>query len=152
VSLPNKPLDNIVEANITRESGDPLRELGAAMVFVLSADKKPLDMCSEARARKLLDSGKAAVFRTYPFIIIMKDVWRHSVNVRPYRLKIDPGSKITGMAILDDRGKVVFALHLHLRGSGAVAEAERRDTEGRALITGHLPKGKASYRLLPHTE
>ncbi len=33
------------------------------MVFVLDADKKPLDMCHPARARPLLRNGKAAVYR-----------------------------------------------------------------------------------------
>lgn len=42
------------------------------MVFVLDSNRKPLDPCHPARARKLLKAGKAAVFRRYPFTIILK--------------------------------------------------------------------------------
>lgn len=42
------------------------------MVFVLDANKKPLSPCHEAVARKLLKQGKAAIFKRYPFTIILK--------------------------------------------------------------------------------
>ncbi len=38
-------------------------------VFVLDKNKKPLDPCHPARARKLLRDGRARVFRRYPFIV-----------------------------------------------------------------------------------
>ena len=43
-------------------------------VFVLDTEKRPLSPCHPARARKLLTEGKAAVFRRYPFTIILKRV------------------------------------------------------------------------------
>ena len=42
------------------------------MVFVIDANKNPLDMCHPAKARKLLRDGRAAVYRKEPFTIILK--------------------------------------------------------------------------------
>ncbi len=42
------------------------------MVFVLDTNKRPLAPCHEAVARKLLKQGKAAIYRRFPFTIILK--------------------------------------------------------------------------------
>ena len=85
-------------------------------VFVLDTNKQPLQPCYPARARQLLKRGQAAVYRRYPFTIILKREVAHLDN-QPLRLKIDPGSKTTGFAILnDDTGDVVFAAELQHRG------------------------------------
>jgi KaiC/GvpD/RAD55 family RecA-like ATPase len=42
-------------------------------VFVLDSRKKHLNPTHPARARKLLKMGKAAVFKRYPFTIILKE-------------------------------------------------------------------------------
>jgi 5-methylcytosine-specific restriction endonuclease McrA len=86
-------------------------------VFVLSHDRQPLDPCHPARARELLDTGKAAVFRRYPFTIILKERMRSASTVHDHRLKIDPGSKTTGIAIVQaGTNRVVFAAELSHRG------------------------------------
>ena len=41
-------------------------------VFVLGSTKQPLMPCHPARARELLQKGKAAVYRMQPFTIILK--------------------------------------------------------------------------------
>ena len=41
-------------------------------VLVLDTNRQPLAPCHPARARELLKSGKAAVFRKFPFTIILK--------------------------------------------------------------------------------
>ena len=67
-------------------------------VFVLNPDKTPLMPCTAKRARKMLEAGRAAVFRRYPFTIILKsEAGRQS---QPLTLKLDPGSKTTGMALV----------------------------------------------------
>ena len=71
------------------------------MVFVIDADKKPLDMCHPAKARKLLRGGKAAIYRKEPFTIILKKEAEEPAH-KDYRLKIDYGSRHTGLAILKD--------------------------------------------------
>jgi hypothetical protein len=77
-------------------------------VFVLNHDKKPLSPCKPERARKLLEAGRAAVYRIYPFTLIMNG----QVDAGPspeFVLKFDPGSKTTGIAIVrnDKEGPVV---------------------------------------------
>lgn len=74
-------------------------------VFVLDSSKKPLNPTHPARARKLLKSGKAAVFKRYPFTIIMKKEVAEPNN-QELRIKIDPGAKTSGIAIL--RNEVVL--------------------------------------------
>lgn len=71
------------------------------MVFVLDANKQPLHPCHQARARKLLRDGKAAVYMAEPFTIILKRVVEEAPE-KEYRVKIDYGSRHTGVAILRD--------------------------------------------------
>jgi hypothetical protein len=85
-------------------------------VLVLDTEKRPLDPCSSARARLLLRRGKAALWRAHPFTIILKHPV-HSPHTQPLRLKLDPGSKTTGVAVLNDAsGQVIFAAELTHRG------------------------------------
>lgn len=86
-------------------------------VFMLDKNKQPLMPCHPARARQLLKKGRAAVFRRYPFTIIIKD--REGGDMQAIQIKFDPGSKATGLALVADfqRGKyVVWAAELHHRG------------------------------------
>jgi 5-methylcytosine-specific restriction endonuclease McrA len=84
---------------------------------VLDANKKPLDPCHPARARQLLKSGKATIYRYYPFTIILKERLVENSITHPHRVKIDPGAKVTGLALVrDDIPKVVWAAELKHRG------------------------------------
>jgi len=78
------------------------------MVFVLDTNKCPLAPCHEAVARKLLKQGKAAIYKRFPFTIILKKSANESEIKTTYRLKIDYGSRHTGLAIL--RGQEVVWL------------------------------------------
>jgi hypothetical protein len=85
-------------------------------VFVIDSEKRPLNPIHSAQARQLLRNKKAAVFRRYPFTIILKES-RPNAPVTPLRLKIDPGAKHTGIALVDDKnGEVVFAAEIKHRG------------------------------------
>ncbi len=85
-------------------------------VFVLDTEKRPLLPIHPATARQFLRNGKAAVFRKFPFTIILKEV-RPDASVQPLRLKIDPGALTTGLALVNDTtGEVVFAAELEHRG------------------------------------
>ncbi|HEV2460574.1 MAG TPA: RNA-guided endonuclease IscB [Ktedonobacterales bacterium] len=87
-----------------------------SMVFVVDAKRRPLAPCHPARARRMLTSGKAAVWRRYPFVIILKRAIPNAVPTL-VRLKIDPGSKVTGLAVVNDMtGHVVWAAELTHRG------------------------------------
>jgi hypothetical protein len=61
------------------------------LVFVLDTEKRPLLPVHPGKARRLLNAGKAAVFRREPFTIILKVV----VTATPesITLKIDPALK-----------------------------------------------------------
>src|SRR6266496_27411 len=85
-------------------------------VFVVDTMYNPLNPVHPGRARTLLSSGRAAVFRRYPFTIILKQEIEQP-RVEPLRIKLDPGSKTTGIAIVNDaRSEVVFAAELAHRG------------------------------------
>jgi 5-methylcytosine-specific restriction endonuclease McrA len=102
------------------------------MVFVLSSDKKPLNPCSSARARILLTQGKACVFKQYPFTIILKAKWSFDAVTEDYRLKIDPGSKVTGIAIVSEKGKVIYGAEIQHRGSAIKNKLDNRRARRRS--------------------
>ena len=54
--------------------------------------------CHPARARQLLKKGRAVVHRAVPLVTRLKN--RTKAIVQPVRLKVDPGSKATGMALV----------------------------------------------------
>ena len=85
-------------------------------VFLIDSEKRPLDPIHSAQARQLLRNKKAAVFRRFPFTLILKESHPDS-TVSKLRLKIDPGAKHTGIALVNDAtGEVVFAAELKHRG------------------------------------
>src|SRR5258706_7569632 len=55
------------------------------MVFVVDVEKRPLDPCHPARARALLTAGKAAVWRHYPFTLILR---RAVPQAQPHPLRV----------------------------------------------------------------
>lgn len=86
-------------------------------VFVLDKRKQPLMPCSEKRARLLLERGRAVVVKSYPFTIRLKD--RIGGETQPLRIKLDPGSRHTGIALVrEDEGKltVLNLFQLNHRG------------------------------------
>jgi 5-methylcytosine-specific restriction endonuclease McrA len=85
-------------------------------VFVLDTERRPLNPVHPGKARHLLTSGKAAVFRRYPFTVILKGT-APDAQLEPLRVKIDPGSRTTGLAVMNDaKGQVVWAAELAHRG------------------------------------
>ena len=85
-------------------------------VLVVDATRRPLMPTTPARARILLKTGRAAVLRRFPFILILKEAKAEAV-VRPLRLKLDPGAKTTGLAVVNDAsGEVVWAAEITHRG------------------------------------
>ena len=82
-------------------------------VFVL--DKKGLALmpCTEKRARLLLKRGRARVHRVLPFVIRLVDREAESCNFQEVQIKLDPGSKTTGIALVrKTRGNGVSVLNL----------------------------------------
>lgn len=95
-------------------------------VFVLDRQQRPLMPCTEKRARLLLERGRAVVHQRYPFTVRLKDRLAQDSGYQPLRLKLDPGSKTTGLAITreqnshtEDAGRnetVVFLAEIRHRG------------------------------------
>jgi 5-methylcytosine-specific restriction endonuclease McrA len=84
-------------------------------VFLLSGDKTPMNPIHPAHARELMEKGKAAVFRMFPFTLIMKRVVEKIVTY-PLSLRIDPGSKFTGISLVNNRDEVIWGMELQHRG------------------------------------
>jgi 5-methylcytosine-specific restriction endonuclease McrA len=85
-------------------------------VFLIDTNKKPLNPIHPAQARQLLRNKKAAIFRRFPLTLILKEA-KPDTEVEPVRLKIDPGSQTTGLALVNDStGEVVFAAEIQHRG------------------------------------
>ena len=120
-------LDNLVEDHVTTE------RLGTEMstqnyVFVLDTNKTPLSPCHPAKARKLLKRGKAAVYRMYPFTIILNYAVEEATP-QPIQVKVDPGSKTTGIAIVQENQggfKVIWGAELKHRGATIKKALETR--------------------------
>jgi hypothetical protein len=97
-----------------------------SMVFVVDHERKPCAPAHPGRARHLLNRGRASVFRRYPFTIILGEGER-AEEPEPVRLKIDPGSKTTGLAVVNDAtGQVVWAAELTHRGQQVKARLDQR--------------------------
>ncbi len=110
-------------------------------VFVLDTHKQPLAPCHPAKARKLLRDGQAAVYRAYPFTISLLCTVEEPV-APPLRVKIDPGSKVSGLAIVNDAtGEIVWAAELEHRG-----EPIRAALAQRANVRGSRRGRKTRYR------
>jgi len=85
-------------------------------VLVVDAQRRPLHPCTPARARLLLQQRKAAVLRRFPFVLILQETKPETLG-QELRAKIDPGSKTTGLAIVNDgTGEVLWAAELTHRG------------------------------------
>ena len=83
-------------------------------VFIVDTNKKPLKPTTPKRARELLNKGKAAVIRRYPFTLILK---QECQPVKPIlELRIDPGSKVTGFALVNLKNECIWGMELEHRG------------------------------------
>jgi len=110
------------------------------MQYVLVIDKhtQPLMPCHPARARELLKAGKAAVYRRYPFTIILRE--RDGGDTQPVEVKVDPGSRETGIALVVE-GKhgrrVIWAANLAHRGQAVRDKLEKRRAVRRSRRARH---------------
>jgi len=83
-------------------------------VFVIDAQTRPLAPIHPGFARRLLKQKQAALYRKFPFTLILKE--SRPDLIRPdLKLKIDPGSRVTGFAILNG-AQVIWAAELTHRG------------------------------------
>ena len=108
-------------------------------VFVLDRKGRPLMPCTERRARLMLERGRARVHRMVPFTIRLVDRLLEDSELQPARIKLDPGSKTTGMALVREAetiaadtgeivraGTVLMLLELQHRGHAISKALEQR--------------------------
>ncbi len=115
-------------------------------VFVLDANKQPLNPVHPGWARILLTAGKAVVFKHFPFTIALKKVVE-SPTVEPLRVKIDPGAKTTGLALLNDAtGEVIWAAELTHRGFAVKEAIDDRRRVRRSRRQRHTRYRSAGWR------
>lgn len=130
------------------------------MVPTVDKYHRPFGVCSERRARILLSQRRACVYSYYPFVIVLKDKDAREVeNLPSFHIKIDPGSKHTGIAVVrNEDASVVFFLQIEHRGeqivkklqtrSGARRNRRQRETGYRRCkcINHYLPQG-SNYKV-----
>ena len=110
------------------------------MVFVLDRSKKPLDMISHAKARILLKNRLAVVHKIYPFTIRLRDNSCVGKD-KAYTVKLDPGSRHTGVAIVDNKNQVVMLAEIEHRG-----HLIKKDLVSRRMIRRSRRSRKTRYR------
>ncbi len=118
---------NMVEVSGAERLPSPAAQAAESMerklhnrVLVLGKNREPLMPCTPARARQLLKKGDAVIDRRFPFTIRLKG--RTTGATQPVVVKIDPGAKTTGMAIVridnqnPNKHHVLFKAELTHRG------------------------------------
>ena len=113
--------------------------------FVVDQNRQPLNPVTPRQARKLLEKGKAAVLRTFPFTLILKQVIENP-SIKPLFLKIDPGSKVTGLSLVQDN-QVIWGANLEHRG-----QQIKDSLESRRLLRRSRRNRKTRYRRPPKHE
>lgn len=88
------------------------------MVIALDKSKRPLGFITERRARILMTKRRACVYRSFPFIVIIKEIDARTIDTLPtYTVKLDPGSVYDGIAIVNDEtGDFVWGMQIEHRG------------------------------------
>jgi len=88
------------------------------------------------RARYFLKTGRAVVARRFPFTIRLKD--RTEGETQPVSLKIDPGSKTTGIALVRADGEVLHLAEVSHRGAAIRKAMEQRSNFRRRRRSANL--------------
>ena len=110
------------------------------MVLVINKQKQPCNTISAAYARILLFSKQAVIYKRIPFTIRLRNDNAVLKN-RNYTIKIDPGSRTTGVAITDDKDSVVMLAELEHRG-----HIIKRNLDSRRAVRNSRRQRKTRYR------
>lgn len=108
------------------------------MVIALDKRKRPIGFITERRCRILMEKKRAVLYRLFPTVIVLKDVDARTIPSPPsYRIKLDPGAKHTGVAIVrNDTNEHAFSMQIEHRGDAIKAglttrQAARRNRRSR---------------------
>ena len=81
----------------------------------------------------------------YPFTILLKDRCSFNCEVQGYRIKIDPGSRFTGLVVLNKQGKVIWAAEIEHRGNRIKKDLLSRKAIRRGRRNRHTRYRKARW-------
>ena len=113
------------------------------MVIVLDRHRRPAGFTTEKHLRKLCESRRALVIRTYPTVAVLKDHdIRDMQGLQSYRIKIDPGAKHTGIAIVCNETDAV-CLYLQIEHRG---EAVKKALDTRRGVRRNRRSRETGYR------
>jgi len=110
-------------------------------VYVLERTGKPLMPCSENRAKLLLERGRARVHRVLPFVIRIVDLSQRDCVLQSVQIKLDSGSKTTGIAIVRttiDGGAAVLNLFDLVHRGRKISDALTSRSQMRRRRRGNL--------------
>ena len=110
------------------------------MVVVIDKHKRPCNTISAAYARILLFSKQAVIYKRFPFTIRLRND-NAVLKDRSYIVKLDPGSRTTGVAITDDKDSVVMLAEIEHRG-----HTIKRNLDKRRVIRCSRRNRKTRYR------
>ena len=97
------------------------------MVLVIDKRKRPCNTISAAYARILLFTKQAVIHKRFPFTIRLRND-NAVLKDRNYTVKLDPGSKTTGVAITDNQDQVVMLVEIEHRGHIIKRKLDKRRT------------------------
>lgn len=110
------------------------------MVLVIDKHKKPCNTISNAYARVLLFNKQAVIHKRFPFTIRLKND-NAVLKDRAYTVKLDPGSRHTGVAITDDKDSVVMLAEIEHRG-----HVIKKNLDSRRAVRRKRRNRKTRYR------
>ena len=110
------------------------------MVLVIDKHKKPCNTISEAYARVLLFKKQAVIHKRFPFTIRLKND-NAVLKDKSYTVKLDPGSKTTGIAITDDKDSVIMLAELE-----HIGHLIKKDLNSRRIVRKSRRQRKTRYR------
>ena len=110
------------------------------MVLVIDKHKKPCNTISNAYARVLLFKKQAVIHKRFPFTIRLKND-NAVLKDKSYTVKLDPGSKTTGIAITDDKDSVIMLAELE-----HIGHLIKKDLNSRRIVRKSRRQRKTRYR------
>ena len=110
------------------------------MVIVIDKRRQPCNTISAAYARILLFNKQAVIHKRFPFTIRLRND-NAVLKDRSYTVKLDPGSRTTGVAITDNKDSVVMLAEIEHRG-----HTIKRNLDSRRAIRRSRRQRKTRYR------
>ena len=110
------------------------------MVIVIDKRRQPYNTISAAYARILLFTKQAVIHKRFPFTIRLRND-NAVLKDKNYTIKLDPGSRTTGVAITDNQDQVVMLAEIEHRG-----HIIKRNLDKRRVIRRSRRNRKTRYR------